>query len=40
VQVPAFQACANKCEGVFETLNMLTRLLLGKYINKSTPQYA
>src|SRR5262245_52636343 len=40
VQVPAFQACAHKCEGVFETLNMLTRLLLGKYINKSAPQYA
>jgi signal recognition particle receptor subunit beta len=40
VQVPAFQACANKCEGVFETLNMLTRLLLGKYINKTAPQYA
>jgi len=40
VQVPAFQACAHKCEGVFESLNMLTRLLLGKYINKSTPQYA
>jgi signal recognition particle receptor subunit beta len=40
VQVPAFQACAHNCEGVFETLNMLTRLLLGKYINKNSPQYA
>ena len=40
VQVPAFQGCAHKCEGVFETLNMLTRLLLGKYINKNAPQYA
>jgi mutual gliding-motility protein MglA len=40
VQVPAFQACAHKCEGVFESLNMLTRLLLGKYINKNAPQYA
>ena len=40
VQVPAFQASAHKCEGVFETLNMLTRLLLGKYINKTAPQYA
>jgi len=40
LQVPAFQASAHKCEGVFETLNMLTRLLLGKYINRSAPQYA
>jgi len=40
VQVPAFQASAHKCEGVFETLNMLTRLLLGKYINRTAPQYA
>ena len=40
VQVPAYQACAHKCEGVFETLNMLTRLLLGKYINKTAPQTA
>ena len=35
VQVPSFGACAHKCEGVFETLNMITRLLLHKYINES-----
>ena len=40
VQVPAFAAKAHKCEGVFETLNMITRLLLQKYINQSVPQYA
>jgi hypothetical protein len=34
-QVPSFAACANKCEGVFETLNMITRLLLNKFINQS-----
>jgi len=33
-QVPSFSACANKCEGVFETLNMITRLLLHKFINR------
>src|SRR2546425_184284 len=32
VQVPSFPACGNKCEGVFETLNMITRLLLHKFI--------
>ena len=39
VQVPAFEASAHKCEGVFETLNMLTRMLLHKFIsqNSSTP---
>ena len=35
VQVPSFTACAHKCEGVFETLNMITRLLLNKFINES-----
>jgi len=34
VQVPAFQASAHQCEGVFETLNMITRILLHKYINQ------
>jgi len=34
-QVPAFEAAAAKCEGVFETLNMITRLLLHKFINES-----
>lgn len=35
VQVPSFEACASKCEGVFESLNMITRLLLHKFINES-----
>ena len=35
VQVPSFTASAHKCEGVFETLNMITRLLLHKFINES-----
>jgi signal recognition particle receptor subunit beta len=40
VQVPSFSATAHKCEGVFESLNMITRMLLQKYINQSVPQYA
>ena len=39
MQVPSFTACASKCEGVFETLNMITRMLLQKFINLSVPQY-
>ena len=35
LQVPSFTATAHKCEGVFETLNMITRLLLHKFINQS-----
>jgi signal recognition particle receptor subunit beta len=34
VQVPSFVGTASKCEGVFEALNMITRLLLHKYINE------
>jgi len=34
VQVPAFTATAVKCEGVFETLNMIVRMLLHKFINE------
>ena len=40
VQVPSFTATAHKCEGVFETLNMITRLLLQKYLNQSAPPTA
>ena len=40
VQVPAFEACANKCEGVFETLNMITRLLLHKFISDANRKAA
>ena len=39
-QVPAFEACAHKCEGVFETLNMITRLLLQKFIAESQRKVA
>ncbi|MDX1952302.1 MAG: ADP-ribosylation factor-like protein [Verrucomicrobiota bacterium] len=35
VRVPAFEASAHKVEGVFETLNAITRLLLQKFINES-----
>ena len=35
VQVPSFSAVASSCEGVFESLNMITRLLLHKFINQS-----
>jgi signal recognition particle receptor subunit beta len=34
-QVPSFPGCAHKTEGVFETLNMITRLLLQKFIAQS-----
>ena len=33
VQVPSFPAIAPKCEGIFETLNAITGLLLNKYLN-------
>jgi hypothetical protein len=33
-QVPSFPGSANNCEGVFETLNMIVRLLLHKFINE------
>jgi mutual gliding-motility protein MglA len=35
VQVPSFTAVASQCEGVFETLNMITRMLLHKFINET-----
>ena len=34
VQVPSFEACAHKCEGVFESLNTITRLLLHKLMTE------
>ena len=40
VQVPAFTSVAHKCEGVFESLNMITRMLLNKFISQGSPQYA
>jgi len=33
VQVPSFPAVATRCEGVFETLNMISKLLLQKFIS-------
>jgi len=33
VQVPSFEASASNCRGVFETLNMITRMLLHKFLN-------
>jgi hypothetical protein len=33
-RVPSFTAVASKCEGVFEPLNMITRMLLNKFINE------
>src|SRR6476661_4065138 len=38
--VPSFGASAHKCEGVFETLNMITRMLLHKFINESKSKAA
>lgn len=40
VMVPSFEACASRCEGVFESLNMITRLLLHKFINQSASKAA
>jgi signal recognition particle receptor subunit beta len=36
VRVPAFEASAAKVQGVFETLNAITRLLLNKFISENT----
>ena len=40
VQVPSFPAVAHRCEGIFEPLNMITRILLNKFIAKAPPRYA
>jgi mutual gliding-motility protein MglA len=40
VRVPSFTSVASKCEGVFEPLNMITRLLLNKFINQNGPKTA
>src|SRR5215470_16701177 len=40
IQVPSFPSVGHLCEGVFETLNMITRVLLNKFISQGTPQYA
>ena len=36
VRVPSFTSVASKCEGVFESLNMITRMLLNKNINEGS----
>jgi len=36
VQVPSFPAVASKCSGVFAALNMITRMLLNKFINEGS----
>jgi mutual gliding-motility protein MglA len=38
VQVPSFEASASKCDGVFESLNMITRMLLHKLLSQTTTQ--
>ena len=38
VQVPSFEGSASKCEGVFETLNMITRMLLHKLLSQTGGQ--
>lgn len=40
VQVPSFEASAFKCEGVFETLNMITRMLLHKLLSQTAQKPA
>jgi len=40
VQVPSFAASATRCDGVFDTLNMITRILLNKFINEGTRKVA
>jgi mutual gliding-motility protein MglA len=40
VQVPSFEAAASKCTGVFESLNMITRMLLHKLLSQTTTQKA
>jgi len=40
IHVPYFEASAPKCEGVFETLNMITRLLLQKLLTQTAQKPA
>ena len=37
-QAPSFEGSAAKCEGVFETLNMITRMLLHKLLTQTSGQ--
>jgi len=38
VQAPSFPSVAARCEGVFESLNMITRLLFNKFISEGAPK--
>jgi len=40
IQVPSFSASASRCDGVFETLNMITRMLLHKFLSESARRSA
>ncbi|MEO6035466.1 MAG: ADP-ribosylation factor-like protein [Verrucomicrobiota bacterium] len=40
IQVPSFAASATRCDGVFDTLNMITRMLLNKFISEGTRKVA
>ncbi len=40
VRVPSFTSVASKCEGMFESLNMITRMLLNKNINEGSRKTA
>jgi mutual gliding-motility protein MglA len=40
VQVPSFPSVAHRCEGVVEALNMLTRMLLERFMRQMAPQCA
>jgi signal recognition particle receptor subunit beta len=37
VEVPAFEARASQCEGVFESLNTVSRMLLRKFLGAGAP---
>jgi signal recognition particle receptor subunit beta len=39
-RVPSFTSVACNCEGVFESLNMITRMLLNKFINQNRAKAA
>jgi hypothetical protein len=38
--VPSFTSVASKCEGVFESLNMVARMLLNRNINEGSRKTA
>src|SRR5947208_6961966 len=40
IQVPSFSASASRCDGVFEALDMITRMLLHKFLSASARRSA